>query len=171
MLAGAKLERPIELVNVLELGLKSKPHETALVSLERTWSWWELEQASTQLAGQYLALGLAPSWTATDIDGRRWSGQDLRGQVVIVDFWATWCAPCLDELPRLKRLHERHRANGLTIIGVGINWAAGGVGNPDYGDPVYLGVSFAVLIFILLITRFVKGFFSNIAVLLGEGDE
>lgn len=56
---------------------------------------------------------------------------------------------------------------GLTIIGVGINWAAGGVGNPDYGDPVYLGVSFAVLIFILLITRFVKGFFSNIAVLLG----
>ncbi|WP_353190938.1 nucleobase:cation symporter-2 family protein [Pandoraea pnomenusa] len=56
---------------------------------------------------------------------------------------------------------------GLTIIGVGINWAAGGVGNPDYGDPVYLGVSFAVLVFILLITRFVKGFFSNIAVLLG----
>ncbi|MCI3208239.1 purine permease [Pandoraea capi] len=56
---------------------------------------------------------------------------------------------------------------GLTIIGVGINWAAGGVGNPDYGDPVYLGVSFAVLIFILLVTRFVKGFFSNIAVLLG----
>lgn len=56
---------------------------------------------------------------------------------------------------------------GLTIIGVGINWAAGGVGNPDYGDPVYLGVSFAVLVFILLVTRFVKGFFSNIAVLLG----
>ncbi|GAB3628670.1 purine permease [Pandoraea terrae] len=56
---------------------------------------------------------------------------------------------------------------GLTIVGVGINWAAGGVGNPEYGDPVYLGVSFAVLVFILLITRFVKGFFSNIAVLLG----
>jgi xanthine permease len=56
---------------------------------------------------------------------------------------------------------------GLTIVGVGINWAAGGVGNPEYGNPVYLGVSFAVLVCILLITRYVRGFFSNIAVLLG----
>lgn len=58
--AGPALERPIELVRLLEVGLKSKPNGTALVSLERKWSWWELDQTSTQLAGQYLALGLAP---------------------------------------------------------------------------------------------------------------
>ena len=58
--AGLRLERPIELVRLLEVGLKSKPDEAALVSLERTWSWRELEQASTRLAGQYLALGLVP---------------------------------------------------------------------------------------------------------------
>src|SRR6185436_16896148 len=57
--AGATLERPVELVRLLEVGLKSKPDETALVSRERTWSWRELDQASTRLAGQYLALGLA----------------------------------------------------------------------------------------------------------------
>ena len=45
--------------------------------------------------------------------------------------------------------------------------AAGGKGNPQYGNPVYLGISFAVLIFILLITRYAKGFMSNVAVLLG----
>lgn len=56
---------------------------------------------------------------------------------------------------------------GLSIIQVGIDWAAGGKGNPEYGNPVYLSVSFAVLLFILLITRFTRGFFSNIAVLLG----
>jgi xanthine permease len=56
---------------------------------------------------------------------------------------------------------------GLSIVGVGINWAVGGVGNPEYGSPVYLSVSFAVLVCILLITRYVRGFFSNIAVLLG----
>jgi len=50
---------------------------------------------------------------------------------------------------------------------VGIDWAAGGKGNPQYGNPVYLGISFAVLIFILLITRYAKGFMSNVAVLLG----
>lgn len=56
---------------------------------------------------------------------------------------------------------------GLSIIQVGVDWAAGGKGNPEYGNPVYLGISFAVLIFILLITRYAKGFMSNVAVLLG----
>ncbi|MEI2267458.1 nucleobase:cation symporter-2 family protein [Erwinia sp. CGal63] len=56
---------------------------------------------------------------------------------------------------------------GLSIIQVGVDWAAGGKGNPDYGSPVYLSISFAVLLFILLVTRFAKGFLSNIAVLLG----
>ncbi|EMQ5351546.1 purine permease, partial [Shigella flexneri] len=56
---------------------------------------------------------------------------------------------------------------GLSIIQVGIDWAAGGKGNPQYGNPVYLGISFAVLIFILLITRYAKGLMSNVAVLLG----
>ena len=59
-IAGATLERPIKLASLLEVGLKTKPNEPALVSLERTWSWRELDQASTRLAGQYLALGLAP---------------------------------------------------------------------------------------------------------------
>lgn len=56
---------------------------------------------------------------------------------------------------------------GLSIMQVGIDWAAGGKGNPDYGNPVYLCISFAVLLFILLVTRFAKGFMSNVAVLLG----
>jgi acyl-coenzyme A synthetase/AMP-(fatty) acid ligase len=57
-IAGATLDRPIDLARLLEVGLRSKPNEPALVSLERTWSWRELDQASTRLAGQYLALGL-----------------------------------------------------------------------------------------------------------------
>ncbi len=61
------------------------------------------------------------SWTATDIDGKTWSAQALAGRVVLVDFWATWCAPCLDDLPRLKRLHARHGPRGLTIIGVSLD--------------------------------------------------
>ncbi|MGX9743360.1 nucleobase:cation symporter-2 family protein [Pseudocitrobacter corydidari] len=56
---------------------------------------------------------------------------------------------------------------GLSIIQVGIDWAAGGKGNPEYGNPIYLAISFAVLIFILLVTRYAKGFMSNVAVLLG----
>jgi thiol-disulfide isomerase/thioredoxin len=62
-----------------------------------------------------------PAWSAVDIDGRRWSAEALRGRVVVVDFWATWCAPCLEELPRLKRMHQRHEDRGLTIIGVSLD--------------------------------------------------
>jgi thiol-disulfide isomerase/thioredoxin len=71
-----------------------------------------------------VARGASPAvgaWTAIDIDGRRWSAEALRGRVVVVDFWATWCAPCLEELPRLKRMHERHEDRGLTIIGVSLD--------------------------------------------------
>ncbi|WP_322014967.1 nucleobase:cation symporter-2 family protein [Paraburkholderia sp. J12] len=56
---------------------------------------------------------------------------------------------------------------GLSLMEVGINWAAGGVGNPDYGNPVYLGLSLLVLMLILLINKFGRGFVSNISVLLG----
>ncbi|WGS49248.1 purine permease [Paraburkholderia sp. D15] len=56
---------------------------------------------------------------------------------------------------------------GLSLMEVGINWAAGGVGNPDYGNPIYLGLSFVVLTLILLINKFAKGFLANISVLLG----
>ncbi|WP_118179664.1 nucleobase:cation symporter-2 family protein [Paraburkholderia phosphatilytica] len=56
---------------------------------------------------------------------------------------------------------------GLSLMEVGINWAAGGVGNPDYGNPVYLGLSLVVLMLILLINKFGRGFVANISVLLG----
>ncbi|MGD9647444.1 MAG: class I adenylate-forming enzyme family protein [Pirellulales bacterium] len=59
-LSGPKLERPIELAKLLDVGLRSKPDEPALVSLEGNWSWRQLDQAATRLAHHYLALGLAP---------------------------------------------------------------------------------------------------------------
>jgi thiol-disulfide isomerase/thioredoxin/TolA-binding protein len=43
---------------------------------------------------------------------------DLRGRVVLLDFWATWCAPCRMTMPRLKTLHERFKKDGLTVIGL-----------------------------------------------------
>jgi acyl-CoA synthetase (AMP-forming)/AMP-acid ligase II len=59
-IAGHKLERTIELANLLEVGLKSNPDDAAVVLLNRSWSWQELDADSTRLAWQYLAMGLAP---------------------------------------------------------------------------------------------------------------
>ncbi len=57
-MTGPKLDRPIVLANLLEVGLTTKPEEPALVLLQRTWSWRELDEDSTRLAKQYLAMGL-----------------------------------------------------------------------------------------------------------------
>ena len=54
------------------------------------------------------------------IDGATVRLDDLRGKIVLIDFWATWCAPCLADMPRLKKLHKVY-AGDLVIIGVSLD--------------------------------------------------
>ena len=56
---------------------------------------------------------------------------------------------------------------GISLMGVAVNWAGGGFGAPDFGDPIHLAVALIVLLTIMLITKYVRGFFGNISVLLG----
>lgn len=73
--------------------------------------------AAASSAGE--SLWRAEEWT--DFEGRTWTAEDLAGRVVLLDFWATWCAPCLAELPHLRDLHERYGDRGLVIIGVALD--------------------------------------------------
>lgn len=59
-----------------------------------------------------------PELTLTDIQGFRRSLSDYRGQVVLVNLWATWCPPCKEEMPALQAFYERHAKNGFTIIAI-----------------------------------------------------
>src|SRR5438132_1250386 len=60
----------------------------------------------------------APSFTVTDIDGHRVSLSQLKGKPVLINFWATWCVPCRDELPLIRDEYLAHRAEGLTVIAI-----------------------------------------------------
>lgn len=60
----------------------------------------------------------APSLALKDISGHRFSLSDYKGKVLLVNFWATWCAPCRKEIPDLIRLQRIHQKQGLQIIGI-----------------------------------------------------
>lgn len=61
---------------------------------------------------------LAPDFTLTDLDGSPIRLADFRGRPVIVNFWASWCVPCIEEFPLLTAAAERHAADGLAVIGI-----------------------------------------------------
>ena len=69
----------------------------------------------------------APDFAATDLRGRPMSVDSLRGEVVLLNIWATWCGPCREEMPSMQRLYQELGDEGLRIVAVSIDAASGGV--------------------------------------------
>jgi peroxiredoxin len=67
------------------------------------------------------AAAKAPDFTLPAIGGTNLRLQEQRGRVVMVNFWATWCAPCRVEMPHLNRLYDKYRGSGFVLLGVNID--------------------------------------------------
>ena len=65
----------------------------------------------------------APAFTLQDLDGKNISLSDFRGKVVILDFWATWCPPCIKEIPDFIELYEKYKDKGFAMLGISLDQA------------------------------------------------
>ena len=88
------------------------------------------------------ANAAAPDFTLRGADGRNVRLDELRGQVVLVNFWATWCGPCREEMPRLDSLYQKYRKSGFVLLGVNIDDDP----HAALATATKLGVSFPVLL-------------------------
>jgi len=69
----------------------------------------------------------APQFSLAGLDGRTVALSDYRGKVVLLDFWATWCAPCQAEIPRFVEWQSRYGTKGLRVIGISMDDGPGPV--------------------------------------------
>jgi peroxiredoxin len=63
----------------------------------------------------------APDFTLSDINGKEVHLSDFRGKVVLLEFWATWCPPCIESVPELIMLQDRYKEKGFTIIAISLD--------------------------------------------------
>jgi thiol-disulfide isomerase/thioredoxin len=57
-------------------------------------------------------------FTLTDLEGRPWHLKELKGRVVLVNFWATWCVPCRKEMPDLQALYDKYKDHGFVVFSI-----------------------------------------------------
>jgi thiol-disulfide isomerase/thioredoxin len=84
-----------------------------------------------------------PDFKLADIAGKEFKSSQLKGSVVVLDVWATWCEPCIDDIPIFNRLHEKYADRGLKVVGIAVQsgWA-----NDIKPHVTKLGIKYLVLV-------------------------
>ena len=75
-----------------------------------------LAMGATLESGAVAPATAAPDFTLRTMGGPNLRLQEQRGRVVLINFWATWCGPCRQEMPHLNRLYEKYRASGFVLL-------------------------------------------------------
>lgn len=86
---------------------------------------------------------IAPEFSLKDMSGAERKLSDFKDKVVIIDFWATWCPPCRQEIPHFIDLYNRYKAEGLEIIGISMDT------NPGKTLPAFVeekGINYPILL-------------------------
>ncbi len=84
---------------------------------------WKPESTEAKLAPKTssTAKKTPPDFSVTSLTGESLSLSKFKGRVVLLDFWATWCGPCRQEMPAIKKIWDKHKSNNFTIIGISLD--------------------------------------------------
>ncbi|MBR1626405.1 MAG: TlpA family protein disulfide reductase [Bacteroidales bacterium] len=83
------------------------------------WHKYFTEAYKYKLAKQTVASTLV--FSGQDKDGKTFTERDVKGKLILIDFWASWCKPCIEALPKLKNLHNKYKDKGLTIVSISVD--------------------------------------------------
>jgi len=107
------------MINKFEVNLKNHPYVTDLKKVLESLQQMEKLRAEQEKAMENIAEGKpAPDFTLTTINGKQISLASFKGKYLLIDFWASWCAPCRQENPNVLKLNEKFSKKGLEILSI-----------------------------------------------------
>lgn len=100
---------------------ESFPDTKQAKSVDQVLASIESQAASKKIQRSLVEGAKFPDFDEKDLNGKPLSVAQFKGKVVLIDFWATWCGPCITELPNVKKAYEQHHSKGFEIIGISLD--------------------------------------------------
>lgn len=94
---------------------------SAALLLTAAFLYWTVPASAQKETPKAEVVKKAADFALTDLDGKIVKLSDYKGKVVILDFWATWCPPCVKEIPHFNELHKAYGSKGLVVLGVSVD--------------------------------------------------
>ncbi len=113
--------RPEVYEMIMEIASNSEPDKALSLAkqvADSTAATEDVKKAAQALVNKYGAVGKPLDIKFTAVDGREVDLSKMKGKVVLVDFWATWCGPCVKELPHIKEVYKKLHGKGFEIVGI-----------------------------------------------------